>query len=161
MIARLPNRFRVLTPCLYQVKTLNLGNLHQLLEDLGRDIEHPISVSTIRKHFFAPPLSGYHILNEAAKHTRAKAKRPKVMNLDAIITKVAEQITEFVKTSADLAERTVTLSNLEGYHLPTIHLPLWVSRLSQLRSLTIRDGSVLNATVGKAIRDNCPSFKEL
>ncbi len=142
-----------------QVKTLKLGNLHQLLEDLARDTENPISVPEVRARFFAPPLAGYHILNEVAKHTRAKALRARVMNLDAIVTKVAEQITEFVKKSADKADKAVTLSNLEGYHLPTAHLPVWISRVSKLASLTIRDGSVLNATVGEAIPRKLPKLQ--
>ncbi|KAL1874377.1 hypothetical protein VTK73DRAFT_403 [Phialemonium thermophilum] len=140
--------------CLW-IKSLNLGNLHSLLEDLARyrfrvgnvevDYEH------LKKWFFNPPMQEFYATHE----------NKKLMDIEKIVIRVAEKVTAFLKRAADMEDKTVMLSSLEGYHLPTTSLADMVSRLSQLRSLTVRDGSVLTAKVSKAIRANCPSFREV
>lgn len=83
------------------------------------------------------------------------------MDIERIIIEVANHVTDFIKKAATEEDKTVGLTSLEGYHLPTARLPRWVSSLSLLTSLTVRDGSVLNSTVAEAIREHCPHFKEL
>ena len=131
--------------CLW-IKVLNLGSLHSLIEDLARD--------QMKTWFFSAPLKEFYVTSTS------RAKRP-VMNIEAIVTKVATQVTSFIKKSAEDENKTVMLSGLEGYHLPTSILPDLVSKLSQLSSLTVRDGSVLTADVSRSIRDSCPFFKEV
>lgn len=140
--------------CLW-IKSLSLGNLHSLLEDLARD-----NYKDIRTWFFGAPLEGLHILQTGAINVTTRRNRA-LMDIERIIFEVANQITDFIKTSATKEDKTVGLTSLEGYHLPTAKLPRWVSRLSLLTSLAVRDGSVLNADVAQAIRDNCPHFREL
>ncbi|KAK3322243.1 hypothetical protein B0H66DRAFT_638709 [Apodospora peruviana] len=135
-----------LFPYCHWVKTLRLGDLYSLLEDLGRD-----SVADLRAHFFSPPLQKLRILSG----------RRRGLNLDAIVIEVANKVTECIRTAADQQEKAVGLTSLEGPHLPSANLPGWVTRLSRLTSLTVRDGSVLNSQVAQAIRENCPAFKEV
>ncbi|KAH8894896.1 hypothetical protein GQ53DRAFT_642223 [Thozetella sp. PMI_491] len=145
--------------CLW-VKALRLGNLSQLLEDLGREASNPVNIPELRASFFSSPLDEFHVLS-TTKITRSKASRAAAMDIDAIVAKVADTVTEFVKASADSQDMTVALSNLEGRHLPTARLTTWISRLSNLTSLAVHDGSVLDASVGQALRESCPLFKEL
>jgi hypothetical protein len=139
--------------CLW-IKALNLGNLHSLLEDLARD-----QFRELRTSFFSDPLQDLHLVSKS-KHVTRRSGGP-VMDIDGIIIAVADKLTAFIKQAADQEDKTVTLASLEGYHLPSASLPTWVSRLSLLTSLTVRDGSVLNADVSLAIRANCPHFKEV
>ncbi|OIW33625.1 hypothetical protein CONLIGDRAFT_677392 [Coniochaeta ligniaria NRRL 30616] len=140
--------------CLW-IKSLSLGNLHSLLEDLARD-----QYKDIRTWFFGAPLERFHILQSRASNVATRRNRA-LMDIESIIFEVANQITDFIKTSATEHDKTVGLTSLEGYHLPTARLPRWVSRLSLLTSLAVRDGSVLNSTIAEAIRENCPHFREL
>ncbi|KAK3368148.1 hypothetical protein B0H63DRAFT_70438 [Podospora didyma] len=143
---------KTLYPYCCWLKILHLGSFHALLEDVARDF-------TRLQTLFAPPLRKLQIrLDEGAKGTR---RRPVALNLDAIIVEAASKITECIKTAADEQDKAVGLTSLEGLYLPTSHLPNWVSSLSRLTSLSVRDGSVLNGDVGRAIKDNCPAFKEL
>lgn len=135
--------------CLW-IKSLSLGNLYSLLEDLARD-----PYKDIRTWFFSGPLVRFHIVSGGTRRNRPR------MDLDHIIFAVADQITDFIKNAATEQDKTVGLTSLEGYHLPSARLPGWVSKLSLLTSLTVRDGSVLNSDVSEAIRKNCLHFKEL
>jgi len=139
--------------CLW-IKSLSLGNLFSLLEDLARE-----PYKEIRAWFFSAPLEPFHILVSGARpRSRRTGAR---LDLDRIIFAAADQVTDFIKKAATEQDKTVGLTSLEGYHLPSARLPGWVSKLSLLTNLTIRDGSVLNSDVSEAIRENCPHFKEL
>jgi hypothetical protein len=138
--------------CLW-IKSLRLGNLHELLEGLAKDANR--SHSDV---FFSPPLAPFRI--EMATRVTRKFKG-QLMDIDAIVVHAADTITDFIKNSADQANKAVTLTSLEGYNLRTARLSSWVSNLSQLTSLSVRDGSVLSAQVGAAIRENCPAFREV
>lgn len=141
--------------CLW-IRALNLGNLHSLLEDLARDRfrvgDIDVNYKVLRQWFFSTPLRDFYI-------TRKRART--VMDLDQIVIKAGDAVTSFIKQAAEDENKTVMLSSLEGYHLPTTCLQDWVSRLSHLSSLTVRDGSVLTADVARMIRANCPLFKEV
>ncbi|KAK0630573.1 hypothetical protein B0T17DRAFT_486498 [Bombardia bombarda] len=137
---------KTLYPYCHWIKALMLGNLYTLLEDLARD-----SAAELRALFFSPPL----------QHLRIRRGNNKGLNLDAIIVEVANSVTACIRHAADQQDKVVGLTSLEGPHLPSANLPGWVSCLSRLTSLTVRDGSVLNARVAQAIRKNCPAFKEV
>lgn len=137
--------------CLW-IKSLSLGNLQDLLQDLARDVYRDT-----RSWFFSSPLEKFHVFDGNVVTRRKRAH----MDIDRIIIDVTSQVTDFIKKSATEEDKTVGLTALEGYYLPTASLPGWVSSLSLLTSLTVRDGSVLNSEVSEAIRKNCPQFKEL
>ncbi|KAK4252180.1 hypothetical protein C7999DRAFT_10283 [Corynascus novoguineensis] len=136
---------KTLFPYCCWIKALRLGRLHSQLEDISRD--NP----GLKAQFFSPPLEKLQI----------RRGRGKAFDIDAIIIEVACMVTDCIRTSADQQDKRVGLSTLEGYHLPTANLRSWVSGLSSLTSLSVRDGSVLTRDVARAIRANCPAFREL
>ncbi|EAQ91118.1 hypothetical protein CHGG_03053 [Chaetomium globosum CBS 148.51] len=136
---------RTLFPYCCWIKALKLGNLHSQLEDLARD--NP----GLKASFFSPPLEKLQI----------RRGRGRALDLEAIIIEVANLVTECIRTSAAQESKRVALTALEGNYLPTANLPKWVSSLSSLTSLSVRDGSVLNSDVARAIRANCPAFRDL
>jgi len=87
-------------------------------------------------------------------------KRP-MLDIQAIINKAGEAITSFVKISAEQQNQRVKLDELEGEHIPMHLLPIWISRLSSLTTLSLHEGSVLAHDAGIAIRDHCPGFEAL
>jgi hypothetical protein len=138
------------------IKSLRLGNLTEVLEVVSKD-----TTKESMNAFFAEPLKEFHILR---KDMRASVKgkwHGLLIDIDTIVIQVTSKVTEFIKESAHEQNTIVGLGSLEGNHLPTAALSNWLGNLSQLTSLAIRDGSVLNANVGKIIADNCPAFKEV
>jgi len=129
---------KTLFPYCTWIKVLKLSNLMSLLEDISQQ------KAVLRGPFFSPPLQNL-----------------KGMNRDAIIIQVADLITQRIEDAAKDADKATQLTSLEGPHLPSAYLSTFVSRLSRLTSLAVRDGSVLTIDVGQAIRKNCPAFKEL
>lgn len=127
------------------IKTLKLSDLLCLLEDIGRD-------QAMRARFFSPPLQQFEILN---------ARRRQGLDFDEIIGTVAEKVIDRIQASADEEDKVAGLLNLEGPHLPSARLSTWLRKLPMLKSLSVRDGSVLTAAVGEVIKDCCPAFKEL
>ncbi len=136
---------KTLFPYCCWIKALRLGNLLSHLEDLAR------GKPRLKAQFFSPPLEKLQI----------RRGRGKALYLDAIIVEVANMVTECIRTSADHEARRAGITTLEGLYLPTANLPTWVSSLSSLTSLSVRDGSVLTREVASAIRANCPAFREL
>ncbi|KAK3692200.1 hypothetical protein B0T22DRAFT_6920 [Podospora appendiculata] len=137
---------KTLLPYCSYIKTLRLGNLHQLLEDLARG-----SAAELRNSFFSAPLQEF----------RIRRARGKLFDLDAIVLEVANKITDCLRIQAEQQGKSSALASLEGLHLPSVSLQGWIPSLSRLTTLTVRDGSVLTRDVGKVIRENCPSFKEV
>lgn len=126
------------------IKALRLGNLYSHLEDLARDN------AGLRARFFSPPLDKLQIY-----------RRGRALNLDAIVIAVANLVTERIRSDADHEDKRVGLTTLEGFYLPTASLAGWVSGLSCLTTLMVRDGSVLTSEVARAIRANCPAFRQV
>ncbi|KAK4174010.1 hypothetical protein QBC36DRAFT_334604 [Triangularia setosa] len=126
------------------IKSLKLGNLHSILDDLSRNN------SALKAQFFQGPMQGFMIM-----------LRGQQLNLDSIVLEVANSITSYIRTAADQAGKPVALTTLEGHYFPTASLVNWISALSCLISLVIRDGSVLTADVARALQANCPSFKHI
>ncbi|XXH04564.1 hypothetical protein Hte_010981 [Hypoxylon texense] len=82
-------------------------------------------------------------------------------NRKATMVKCADSITAYIKRFADETETTAALAHLEGVYFPHDLLPNWISRLRNLTSLRIRDGSVLGVEAAKAISECCPNFVDL
>ncbi|KAK4165371.1 hypothetical protein QBC43DRAFT_315832 [Cladorrhinum sp. PSN259] len=139
---------KTLYPYCCWIKALKLGNLDSFFEDLERG-----NNAGLKAQFFSPPLDGFHI-------KRGKTRKQQV-DRNAVIVKVSDSITDYIHKLAKDQGKHVTLATLEGYHLPTINLQSWVSKLSRLSSLVVQDGSVLTSEVARVIRENCPGFKEL
>ncbi|KAB5570160.1 hypothetical protein GE09DRAFT_697781 [Coniochaeta sp. 2T2.1] len=140
--------------CLW-IKSLSLGNLFSLLEDLARD-----AYKDIRALFFSAPLERFHIREPTGNNVATRSRRA-WLAIEPIIFEATDHLTEFIKSAAKEADKTVGLTSLEGLHMPAARLLGWVSRLSLLTRLAVRDGSVLNSDVAVAIRENCPLFREL
>lgn len=138
--------------CLW-IKKLSLGDLEQVLQSLASD-------KLLRPVFFEGPMAEFEITSGQIK-TRRKKSSYVVLEWQQIIEMVGDKITTYAKDSADEEDKAIQLTSLEGHNLPTPLLALWVSRLSTLTTLTIRDGSVLTEEVGVSLRENCPSFKDL
>ncbi|TPX09423.1 uncharacterized protein E0L32_009311 [Thyridium curvatum] len=136
--------------CLW-VKNLKLGNLRDLLNDIA-------PYQALRDDFFSGHMEPFNISQTSGPPTRKNKPR---LDLQAISNKVGDTITAFVKDAADRENKAVSVAHLEGHYIPMDLLPTWISRLPTLVSLTIQDGSVLGPNVAEAIRNNCPSFKEL
>ncbi|KAL2136120.1 hypothetical protein VTI74DRAFT_5343 [Chaetomium olivicolor] len=136
---------KTLFPYCCWIKALKLGSLHANLEDLSRG--NP----GLKALFFSKPL-------ERLLIRRGKGR---VLDLDAIIVEVANMVTGYIRASAEQEAKRVGITSLEGLYLPTACLPRWISSLSLLTSLRVRDGSVLTSDVSRAIREHCPAFKEV
>lgn len=134
---------KTLYPYCTWIKTLKLSSLFTLLEDIAR------GKGELRNLFFKHPLHNLQIL------------KGKSLDFNAIIIEVANQVTQSIHAAAEDENKFVGLASLEGPHLPSHSLSTWVSRLSRLTSLAVRDGFVLNGKVAQAIRENCPLFKEV
>jgi len=111
---------------------LKLGNLLELLTDIA---PYPL----LRDAFFKDDMAVFNIVDDPTKLTRQNRPR---LNTEAIITKVGETLTAFVRDAAARENKSVALTSLEGVYIPMDVLPVWISRLSTLQSLSIRDGSV-------------------
>lgn len=83
------------------------------------------------------------------------------LDIPAITLKCAESITQSMGAFADKHNTAVALTHLEAPSVPTAIFEEWIERLRGLKSLRLRDGSTLNATVGEAINKWCPDFAEL
>ncbi|KAL2169740.1 hypothetical protein VTG60DRAFT_5636 [Thermothelomyces hinnuleus] len=136
---------KTLFPYCCWIKVLRLGTLDSQLEDLAHD------TSGLRDLFFSPPLENLQI----------RRCSDRVLDIRATILEVARMITDCIRTSAEQQGKLVGLTALEGYHLPAANLRTLVLGLSSLTSLFIRDGYVLTSDVARAIRANCPAFREL
>ncbi|KAL2181513.1 uncharacterized protein P884DRAFT_281739 [Thermothelomyces heterothallicus CBS 202.75] len=101
------------------------------LDSQLEDLAH--DTSGLRDLFFSPPLESLQI----------RRCSDGVLDIRAIILEL------------------VGLTALEGYHLLAANLRTLVLGLSSLTSLFIRDGYVHISDVARAIRANCPAFREL
>lgn len=135
--------------CLW-IKALRLGDLDTLLQDVA---PYPV----FRTPFFAGAMKRFEIVSKTSKTRRGQP----ILEMQKIVEKIGDTITEFVKDAAERENKSVALTSLEGLFIPTPLLSLWTSRLATLTSLGLRDGSVLTGEVAEAIRVSCPGFKEL
>ncbi|KAI0180557.1 hypothetical protein GGR52DRAFT_531826 [Hypoxylon sp. FL1284] len=134
--------------CAY-VRLLSFGNLEECLQDMYREPE-------LRDAFFEDPMWQFFV------PLGVQSKAPGHMNTKGTMIKCADSITAYIKHFADETETAPALQHLEGLYFPYDILPSWISRLSTLRSLRIRDGSVLgNVEAARTISECCPNFNDL
>ncbi|TLS31601.1 hypothetical protein PpBr36_03681 [Pyricularia pennisetigena] len=137
------------------IRKLQLGDLQLTLQDIARN-------PAVREDLFRGDMAEFEIVNNVNMTRAAQRKLGRVpLAYDAIALKVGDAITSFVKDAADRNDKVVTLAKLESHRIPTDVLTTWTSRLSTLRSLTLREVDSLNADVASAIRRDCPSFAKL
>ncbi|KAI1102610.1 hypothetical protein F4804DRAFT_334105 [Jackrogersella minutella] len=141
--------------CVY-VRSLSLGNLNECLQDIVRD-RH------VSDFFFGGPMEQFLVLHQDRSWTvRTQKLGPShLINFSGTMTKCADSITKYIKTSADETGTSVALAHLEGIYIPHDILPNWITRLRSLTSLRIRDGSVLGVEAASAVSQYCPSFADL
>ncbi|KAI4858874.1 hypothetical protein F4820DRAFT_441459 [Hypoxylon rubiginosum] len=134
--------------CVY-VRLLSFGNFEECLYDMLRD-------PGLRDSFFEGPMQQLLGLQNPIGVLQLTPRDRK-----AIMVKCADSITAYIKRFADETETTAALAHLEGVYFPHDLLPNWISRLGNLTSLRIRDGSVLGVEAAKAISECCPHFVDL
>ncbi|TLD31010.1 hypothetical protein PspLS_02017 [Pyricularia sp. CBS 133598] len=137
------------------IRKLQLGDLQSSLQDFARNL-------AVREALFRGDMAKFEVISNVNMTRAAQRKLGRVpLAYDAIALKVGDAITSFVKDAADRNDKLVTLAKLESHRIPTDVLITWTSRLSTLRSLTLREVDSLNADVASAIRRDCPSFAKL
>ncbi|KAI0887581.1 uncharacterized protein GGS22DRAFT_157521 [Annulohypoxylon maeteangense] len=127
--------------CVY-VRSLSIGNLEDCLSDIPRDTH-------VRSFFFEGPMEQFHLVRDGR------------LSIMSILIMCADSIIKCIKRSADSAGAAVALEHLEGTYIPHDVLPGWIAQLRGLRSLRIRDGSVLGLDAATAISQHCPDFTDL
>lgn len=141
--------------CTY-IRTLSLGNSFENVLD---EINVSRDASTRSWLFDAEDnMESFLALRESNQPTRRQFK---FIDQEKTTIRCAESITAFIKNVADETATAVALAHLEAYHIPISQLPIWISRLGTLTSLTIRDGSVLGVEAASAITTWCPKFCDL
>lgn len=143
------------------IKTIRLGNLGSLLEDnmtIRRNHNNP----PLHDQFFAAPLQDLAVRDGDGR-----------LEVDAVVTKVADLIINRMKSAADKQGREVGLLSLEGPPRQRLQdvggppeepiLTRWVTTggLTRLKSIRLDDGAVLNSDLATAIRENCPAFNTM
>ena len=83
------------------------------------------------------------------------------LDVPAILDMVGESITKYVNSTATDKNAKVVLDDIAPGDITSIALSKWVSRLSQLKSMTLWDGSILNQEVADSLSRNCPNFNDL
>ncbi|KAM3071932.1 hypothetical protein ACMFMG_008398 [Clarireedia jacksonii] len=139
--------------CLY-IRSLDLSNLSLLLED-------PVFRTSTVDDFFGDEMAEF-LSIDGTPHRRSKrnGRAPVRLNSGIILNLIGESITRYVSERADVNHTTVALEQLSG-DITSVALPIWVGRLSRLRSMTIWDGQALNKSVADAILKQCPNFEEV
>ncbi|QSZ35821.1 hypothetical protein DSL72_006943 [Monilinia vaccinii-corymbosi] len=137
--------------CLY-IRSLDLTNLSNLLED------GTFRVSAM-DNFFADEMAEFLSIDGTPR--RRSKRGPQVrLNTTNVLNLIGESITRYVSECADENQTTVALENLSG-DITSLALPMWVGRLSRLRSMTIWDGKSLNENVATVISNQCFNFNEI
>ncbi|KAI1170159.1 hypothetical protein F4777DRAFT_136720 [Nemania sp. FL0916] len=140
--------------CAY-IRALSLGSLFDCLDDIRFD-------KPLRDFFFEGLMQDFLVLQESNKPVKAtRSRAPAPFDKSAIASKCVDSITEYIKGLADISGAAVALTHLEASTLPRDTLPTWVGRLSTLKTLQLRDGSVLGVEAASAIAEYCPNFAEL
>jgi hypothetical protein len=115
--------------------------------------------------FFSEDMSRFleHQESPAKKFKTRSGKKKQVAgryDIPALLDVVGELITSFVFDSAANLGYETALEDITG-QLSTTALQRWTGRLANLKSMTLFDGSVLEATVADSIFQQCPKFDDL
>ncbi|EPE34620.1 RNI-like protein [Glarea lozoyensis ATCC 20868] len=104
-----------------------------------------------------------HQESPAKKIKTRSGKKKKVagrFDIPAMLDVIGELITTFVYDSATNLGYKTALEDITG-QLGTVALQKWTSRLANLKSMSLYDGSVLDGTVAESIFNQCPNFDDL
>jgi hypothetical protein len=140
--------------CLY-IRSLDLRALKDLLDD-------PLFQKVAINGFFADDMAEFLPAQETPMKQKMRGAKKAYKRLDSpkILELVGESITKFISDSASQNSATVTMEELAG-EIPADALLTWTKRLSNLRSLTLWDASVLDEKIGLAISQGCFYFDDL
>lgn len=140
--------------CLY-IRSLDLRALKDLLED-------PLFRQAALDEFFADEMAEFLSAQETPMKQKVRGAKKTYRRLDVpkILELVGESITNFISNSARQNNAIVTVEELSG-EIQAGALLTWTRRLSNLRSLTLWDGSVLSESAGAAIAGSCLHFDDL
>lgn len=146
---------RTLHPYCCWIDTLDLHDLLEILKQIDKSKD-----AELRERFYSPPLSYLQLLRtDTPNHIDLEGGfRPHVLFCELV-----NKITEGIKTAMDQGHITSHLANFFcpelDYFPSTIYFPLWISRLSGLRSFHIHDASLLDEKLAITIAQNCPALK--
>ncbi|KAG0648558.1 hypothetical protein D0Z07_5163 [Hyphodiscus hymeniophilus] len=138
------------------LKSLDLRNFTYLLEDtLFRDYG--------MEDFFAGDMDQFLKAQETPirKRTRKGNAIGTRIDIPVVLDLVGESITKYVSVAATKQNSKVALDDIAPGDISSAVLPRWIGRLSQLRSMTLWDGAVLNEDAATAINTHCPRFNDL
>lgn len=137
---------KTLYPYCRHLRDLDLRDLGNLLGELDES-KYKVKVA---KQFFSGDLAQFHFLSE----TPATGRVTK-LSTKKIIQAVGNEITQHAPLLEELSEPTTS-------DLLSSALPVWVSRLTHLRSLDIWDGKLLaDEKIRKLLHVYCPQLNHL
>ncbi|KAG9236613.1 hypothetical protein BJ875DRAFT_215154 [Amylocarpus encephaloides] len=142
--------------CLY-IRALDLRNLADLLHD------GMFYTTSAYNSFFRGEMTQFsaHKDTPMKQKTRNNKKGACVrFNVPGVLDRVGESITNFVFESAKENKYTAALEDISG-HISATALPIWTSRLSKLKSMTLWDGSALNEKLAVSMAQTCFYFDDL
>lgn len=137
--------------CLY-IRSLDLTNLSNLLDDGTFRM-------TAMDNFFADEMAEL-LSVDGTPRRRSKRGTQVRLNTTTILNLIGESITRYVSERANETQKTVALENLSG-DITSVALPIWVGRLSRLKSMTIWDGKSLSENAATVISHKCFKFNEI
>ncbi|KAI0400340.1 hypothetical protein F4802DRAFT_497461 [Xylaria palmicola] len=150
----LSSRQATLYPYCAYTRVMSLSSLVECLDDIRLD-------RSLFNFFFDGPMQDFLVLQGGSASTKSLRSRPPPFNIPVIVSRCADIITQYIQTLADISGTTVALTCLEDPGCPRDTLPTWIGRLGSLRSLQLRDGSILGVEAASAIAACCPGFAEL
>ena len=143
-------------PYAQYICSLDLRNFTYLLEDtLFRDYG--------MEEFFADDMSQFLKAQETPIKKRTRKGNAVGMRIDipVVLDLVGESITSYLSVVATEKNARVALDDIAPGDISSSVLPRWIGRLSQLKSMTLWDGVVLNEDAAIAINNHCPKFNDV
>ena len=111
----------------------------------------------IRDYFFGGSMEQFLILGDGVIPTTGLPR----IDYEKTMVECADSVINYVSKRAVDTRTAISLAHLEFYNIPINLLPTWISRLASLKSLRIRDGSILGIEAANAISQYCKAFDEL
>ncbi|KAK4241865.1 hypothetical protein C8A03DRAFT_29895 [Achaetomium macrosporum] len=133
------------------IKDLRLNRLRNFLVHLP-------ARSALEYQFFRPPIEDFRVMREDSSTVQER-----IIANNTIVKEVATMVTRCILTWAERENKPAAITSVDAgqFGWPAPALPGWLSNFSRLTSLVLNSGSLLNVAVARAIRANCPAFREL
>ncbi|KAK3951706.1 hypothetical protein QBC32DRAFT_158476 [Pseudoneurospora amorphoporcata] len=146
---------RTLYPYCCWINTFDFSSLFLFLKGISKseDVQ-------LRQNFYSTPLRYLELLNTEMPNFRSVDGSGPHLLFCELVTK----ITEGIKATVDQGDVTSRLAkiifpNLE-YPPSIIYFPVWISRLTRLRALGLKDARLLTDKAALALARNCPALQD-